>query len=123
MTKPSDLAEKQLLAYNAHDLEAFCACFSDDVVVELLQDNQVLFTGKDALRSTYAERFSHPDLHAHLLNRMALGRVVIDEEEVTGLPGGSPLYVLAIYEIEEGLIRRVRFERGERGQTRVQVSG
>ncbi|WP_085900607.1 nuclear transport factor 2 family protein [Kiloniella majae] len=108
-----EIAEKQLVAYNNHDLESFCDCFSEDVEVQLLLDDEVLFRGKSALRVTYAERFSHPKLHARLLNRIAVGRVVIDEEEVTGLGNGSSLHVLAIYEIEHGLISKVRFERAE----------
>ncbi len=111
MLSPADLAEKQLTAYNAHDLDGFCACFSVDVAVELLIGNQSLFSGMDTFRAAYAERFSNPDLHARLLNRIACGRVVVDEEEVTGLPGNTPLHVMAIYEIEAGLIQKVRFER------------
>ncbi|WP_299375613.1 nuclear transport factor 2 family protein [uncultured Kiloniella sp.] len=104
------LAEKQLAAYNSHDLDLFCSCFSDDVEVELLIDGEVLFRGMAAFRKAYADRFSHPNLHAKLLNRIAVGRVVIDEEEVTGL-GDGVLHVLAIYEVVQGLINKVRFER------------
>ncbi len=111
MLTPTQVAENQLLAYNAHDINAFCACFDDYVKVELLVEGEVLFEGMDALRIAYTERFSNPNLHAKLVNRIALGRVVIDEEEVTGLPDIDTLYVVAIYEIDEGLIRRVRFER------------
>ncbi|KLN60126.1 hypothetical protein WH96_13115 [Kiloniella spongiae] len=108
-----ELAEKQLAAYNNHDLDAFCDCFSEDVEVQFLIDDEVLFRGKSALKVTYAERFSHPGLHAKLLNRIAVGRAVVDEEEVTGLVNGLSLHVLAIYEIEHGLICKVRFERAE----------
>ncbi len=105
-----ELAEKQLAAYNNHDLDLFCACFSDDVEVQFLINDEVLFRGMTAFREIYAERFSHPNLHAKLLNRIAVGRVVIDEEEVTGL-GDGVLHVLAIYEVERGTINKVRFER------------
>ncbi|WP_120496425.1 nuclear transport factor 2 family protein [Kiloniella sp. EL199] len=106
------IAEKQLVAYNNHDLDLFCSCFSEDVEVQLLLNDEALFCGQSALRAMYAERFSHPKLHAKLLNRIAVGRVVVDEEEVTGLDNGtSSLHVLAIYEVEQGLICKVRFER------------
>lgn len=111
MPTPTDIAQRQLDAYNAHDLDAFCACFADDVVVALLVGNEILFEGKAKLRETYADRFGHPNLHAKLVNRIACGRVVIDEEEVTGLNTPTPLHVIAIYEIEADLIRKVRFER------------
>ncbi|MFD2207730.1 nuclear transport factor 2 family protein [Kiloniella antarctica] len=111
MLTPVQVVENQLIAYNNHDIEAFCACFSDDVKVELLIEGELLFEGMEAFRATYAERFSNPGLHAKLINRIAQGRVVIDEEEVTGLPDFEVLYVVAIYEIEGGLIQKVRFER------------
>lgn len=109
MTSPETLAQRQLEAYNAHDLDAFCACFADDVTVELLVEGEEMFQGMTAFRARYTERFRHPDLHARLVNRIACGRVVVDEEEVTGLPD-SPLHVIAIYEVADGLIRKVRFE-------------
>ncbi|WP_419902302.1 nuclear transport factor 2 family protein [Kiloniella sp.] len=111
MLTPTQVAEKQLVAYNAHDIDTFCACFGNDVKAELLVEGEVLFEGIEALRIAYTERFSNPELHAKLINRIALGRVVIDEEVVTGLPDVDTLYVIAIYEIGEGLIQRVRFER------------
>ncbi|MEH6632829.1 MAG: nuclear transport factor 2 family protein [Halopseudomonas aestusnigri] len=111
MLTPIQVAENQLIAYNSHDINAFCACFSIDVKVELLVEGEVLFEGMDALRAAYTERFSNPNLHAKLTNRIALGRVVIDEEEVTGLPDIDTLYVIAIYEVDKGLIHKNRFER------------
>ncbi len=108
-----EIVEKQLVAYNNHDLDLFCNCFSEDVEVQLLLNDEVLFRGQSALRAMYAERFSHPKLHAKLLNRISVGRVVIDEEEVTGLGNEMVMHVVAIYEVEDGLIRKVRFERAE----------
>ena len=109
MPSPEELAARQLEAYNNGDLEAFCACYAQDVVVELLVGDEEMFRGMTAFRARYSERFKNPDLHARLVNRIACGRVVVDQEEVTGLPGPTQ-HVIAIYEVADGLIRKVRFE-------------
>lgn len=47
-----------------------------------------------------------------MVNRTALGRVVIDLERILGRMGTADVYdILAIYEVEGGLIRRVHFVR------------
>ncbi|MHC4225636.1 MAG: amidohydrolase family protein, partial [Planctomycetota bacterium] len=50
-----------------------------------------------------------PDLCCRLLGRVVQGRFVVDHEEVTGLRGGDKVHAVAIYEVAEGLIRRVWF--------------
>lgn len=107
---PRMLANRQLVAYNARDLDAFCALFSDDVVVYDLPGGAITLEGMEAFRASYAGRFSSPGLHCEILSRMDLGDFAIDRERVTGIPGG-PLDVIAIYEAREGLIRSVRFIR------------
>ena len=111
MMTPVEVVKKQLAAYNARDLDAFCACYSPKIVVERLIGNKLLFRGMEAFRKNYADRFSNPELHAKLINRIALGQVVIDQEEIVGFPGHNVLHAVAIYEVENGLIRKVRFER------------
>ena len=39
----------------------------------------------------------------------AHGRWVVDEEDVSGMPGKASLHAVALYEVEGGLIRRVWF--------------
>jgi hypothetical protein len=47
-----------------------------------------------------------------LVNRTAFGRVIVDLEQITGREGTSDLFeVLAIYEVEHSLIKRVHFVR------------
>jgi hypothetical protein len=107
---PRDLANAQLVAYNARDLDAFCALFADDVTIHDVPGGKVTCTGMAAFRAIYANRFASPDLHCEILSRMDLGDFAIDRERVTGIPGG-PLDVIAIYEARDGLIRSVRFIR------------
>lgn len=53
--------EAQFNAYNAHDLEAFLACFADDFKGYRMPTETPSTVGKGALRTFYAEyRFNNP---------------------------------------------------------------
>lgn len=110
----TDIVQRQLDAYNAHDLEAFAACFRDDVRLfrvpaDGTPPSAPTTVGTPALRAFYAEhRFSIPTLRAELLGRLAAGDKVIDHERIHGL-GEQPVEMLAVYRIEAGLIVDVWF--------------
>lgn len=109
MTTPRALAEEQLCAYNNRDIEAFCAAFSDDVIVYSLKDGKVLSEGKAAFRNTYGDMFAgSPALHAKILHRIEVGDFVIDHEEVTGRRGAD-LKAVAIYKVTNNKISHVWF--------------
>ncbi|MFN3514326.1 MAG: nuclear transport factor 2 family protein [Phenylobacterium sp.] len=106
---PADLAQAQLDAYNAQDLDAHCACFADDVVVADL-NGAVTIQGIDAYRAKYEQVFADfPQNKAKLLNRIVVGNTVIDHEHVERTPGGATFQVAAIYTIAGGKIARVDF--------------
>ena len=106
---PEALVQAQLDAYNAHDLQAFVACYSDDILVYRPPVAQPALAGKAAFADFYAtQRFNLPGLHAQVLNRMVLGNKVIDHERISGL-GDAPLEAAAVYEITCGLISTVWF--------------
>lgn len=110
---PTQVVQAQLAAYNARDLEAFLACFADEAEATELGALAPAQIGKAQLRERYGELFEKsPALHCHVLNRTAFAHVVIDLEHITGRHGTSGDYqVLAIYEVRDGLIRRVHFVR------------
>jgi hypothetical protein len=103
----ADLADQQLLAYNAHNLEAFLAPYADDVEIYTFP-NKLDAKGKDQMRKMYQFLNTTPKLYCHLLNRVVQGNMVIDHEEVWGI-GNKPFYGVAIYEMENGKIKRVYF--------------
>ena len=106
---PVDIVQHQLDAYNAHDLDQFVSCFSEDVRMFRMPTETPSTVGKAALRTLYAEhRFSIPTLRAELLNRIALGDKVADHERIHGLHA-QPSEVMAVYQISDGLIANVWF--------------
>ena len=109
MKSPRDVAQAQLDAYNAQDLEAHCAQFSDDVTVADL-NGAVTIDGLTAYRAKYAKVFAdYPENNATLLGRIVIGNVVIDHERVMRTPTSAAFEVAAIYTVAEGKICRVDF--------------
>jgi len=104
---PEAIVQRQLDAYNARDLDAFVACYADDVEVYRMPSAQPALRGLAALTEFYAtERFTLPALHADLVNRIVLGDKVIDHERVHGVRD-APFEAAVVYEVAAGRIRRV----------------
>jgi hypothetical protein len=106
------IAQAQLDAYNAQDLDAHCAHFADDVVVAGL-NGDVARTGIDAYRAWYEKPPSRefPKNKAQLLNRIVVGSNVIDHERVDRGNGDPVFEVAAIYTFKGDKIARVDFAR------------
>lgn len=104
--------QRQLEAYNARDLARFVAEYAEDVEVFRPPSTEPSLVGKAALAEHYAKnRFNLPKLHAELVSRMVLGNKVIDHERISGL-GDGVMEAAAVYEVRDGLIRRVWFFSG-----------
>ncbi len=112
---PSDIAQKQLDAYNAHDIVSFLRCYHEDVVVSELPSGKQQYVGKQTMQSRYEPLFAQKRVHARLVSRMAIGNMVIDEENVTGLGDGDTksdnVHAIAMYEVTEDLITKIWFMR------------
>ncbi|RIV27736.1 amidohydrolase [Fibrisoma montanum] len=108
---PTDLAQRQLNAYNARNIDAFLEPYADDVEIYTFPD-KLLYKGKEAMRKQYSGMFERtPVLHCELVNRIAVGNTVIDHESVTFAPDREPVKAVAIYKIENGKIAKVYFAR------------
>ena len=106
-----EIVDRQLVVYNAHDIDGYCALFAFDATISDLVTGQMICDGIDEIRSVYAKRFAdHPELRAVVHQRMEGADFAIDKETVFGLPSG-PLHIMAIYEVRDGLIRSLRFIR------------
>ncbi len=105
-----DIVQRQLDAYNAQDIDTFCACFAADCVLSEL-NGAVTQQGTAALRQRYETLFAtYPENHASLVNRVVVGDVVIDHEDITRSPS-ERINAAAIYTVKDGLIARVDFVR------------
>jgi uncharacterized protein (TIGR02246 family) len=109
MSAIEQIAQAQLDAYNAHDLKAYCAFFTDDVVVADL-NGAVSSQGIEAYYARYEKAFAtFPQNKAELLNRVVVGNTVIDHEKVMRAPGGETFEVAAIYTFAGDKIARIDF--------------
>jgi hypothetical protein len=109
---PQDPVQRQLDAYNAHDLDGFLAEYTDDVQIFRPPAAEPILAGKQAVGEHYAKnRFNLPQLHARLVNRMVAGNTVVDHEEITGLPGETVRAAIAAYLVDDsvGRISKVWF--------------
>lgn len=105
------IVQAQLDAYNAQNLEAFCALLSPDVVLAEF-NGAVTHRGAAAVRERYATLFSQfPQNRAALIKRIEVGDVVVDEEHIERAPDQAPFRAIAIYTVKGGLIARMDFVR------------
>ncbi|MET0544805.1 MAG: nuclear transport factor 2 family protein [Caulobacterales bacterium] len=103
------IAQAQLDAYNAQDLDLYCSFFTDDIVVADV-GGAVTGQGIDAYRARYAKAFADfPQNKAELLARMPVGNAIIDHERVSRGPDGPVFEVAAIYSFRGDKIARVDF--------------
>ena len=108
---PEILVQQQLNAYNAKNIDAFLAPYSDDVTLYNFP-NEIIGQGKEAITPGYRRFFSaNPNLHCEIVERILLGNTVIDHERVTGLANGKTIDAVAIYKIEHNKISKVYFIR------------
>jgi hypothetical protein len=106
---PEGPVQRQLEAYNAHDLDRFVAEYTDDVQVFRPPQALPVLSGKPAFAAYYAaNRFSLPQLRATLSRRIVCGNKVVDHERITGLKEAD-VEALAVYEVIDDKIRTVWF--------------
>ncbi|MFJ4092788.1 nuclear transport factor 2 family protein [Kitasatospora sp. NPDC089913] len=106
MTEPRDVVERQLAAYNSHDIDAFAATYAEDVTVRRADGS--LLQGRQALRDRYAGQFAAGRCRAEIVGRLTEGDWVVDQEIAHGL-ADTPVRVLVAYRVRNGLIDRVDF--------------
>ncbi|MEO8771752.1 MAG: amidohydrolase family protein [Ferruginibacter sp.] len=101
------LINRQLNAYNAHNLEAFLETYAEDI--ELYDfPAKLVCKGKEDMRKQYDFIKSVPELHCEIKERIVQGNTIIDKESVSGF-GSKAIEATAVYQIENGKIRSVYF--------------
>jgi len=114
-SSPESVVIRQLEAYNAHDVEAFATAYAEDVELYDLPGALRIPKGRAELKTFYAQRFKeNPNLHASAKDQILSGPYVIHREKVTGVAGRKEaLEVVVIYQVKDGLIRKVWFLKPE----------
>jgi hypothetical protein len=111
---PPSVVQRQLDAYNAHDIDALMATYADDVQ-HFEFPSTLVASGAAQVRERLCARLQEPNLHARLLGRTAMGNLVIDHEIVTrDFPEGpGTIELIAMYEVRAEKIVRAWFSFGE----------
>ncbi len=111
MADISELADRQLAAYNASDLDAFVACYHEDV--RMLDGEQETVRGREALRERYRGLFDEWSFGAEVPRRVQLGQHCVDYETWWRIEPDSGErsegVVLVRYMERDGLIGLVQF--------------
>ncbi len=108
---PVAVVQGQLDAYNAQDVDAFADLFAEDAeIFRNIGDEEPYLEGRRKIRKQYKELFKdNPQNKSTLIGRIVQGNYVIDHEWITGR--AEELKIVAIYEVQNGLIRRAWFVR------------
>ncbi|WP_375448374.1 nuclear transport factor 2 family protein [uncultured Fibrella sp.] len=103
------LAQAEVKAYNAHDIEAFLATYSDSATIYTYPD-KVLARGKTALRILYGSVFKlYPTLRCEVVHRVVQGHIATAVENTHGV-GKTLMLGVGIYTFgKDGKITEVRF--------------
>ncbi|WP_394777296.1 nuclear transport factor 2 family protein [Undibacterium sp.] len=112
---PSDVVQGQLDAYNARDIDTFMSFWADDAQY-YEHPSTLLASNAGQIRERHIVRFREANLHGKLVQRMAVGNMVVDQEKVTRTypEGPGQVDVIAIYEVLNGKITSAWFKIGER---------
>ncbi len=112
MPEPTEVVDRQVAAFQARDIDAFLTFYAKDARIRQF-DGSVIAEGTEGLSAMYGPAFrDSPQLSVRILNRIAFGDYVVDEEAGTGLnaPGWpSEMHSVVVYQVRDGLIQDVVF--------------
>lgn len=110
MPTPVHIVQAQLDAYNARDIDAFCATFDVAAEVFELETGALRMAGLDAIRQRYGQQFiDNPNQRSLVVSRQHVGQYVFDLELITGTTGRPDAHVMAIYRVNAAVIDRAWF--------------
>lgn len=102
------VVQSQVEAFNKGDADAFASFYADDVeLFDLGSESKPSLSGRAALIARYRPMLEKYHPQATILTRIQSGDFVIDKERTDA--GGRSSEGVAIYQLENGKIRRVWF--------------
>ena len=108
--KPEQLAQGQVDAYNARNVDKFVSFYAKDVKIYYFPSNKLIMDGRETMREKYRSYFQKsPNLHCKIVSRIVDDNFVIDNELVTGGREKGEVKATAIYEVKNDLIQTVWF--------------
>ncbi|MFE6996231.1 nuclear transport factor 2 family protein [Microbacterium sp. NPDC057659] len=98
-----DTVQAQLDAFNAHDLDAFVATYSEDAVITGVAADPIV--GTAAIRAFYEPRLQNPELSCVIDTSVLFGsRWVVAQEQV--INAGVATETIATFDVVDGRIAR-----------------
>lgn len=96
---PLNVVQRQVNAYNAHDLETFLSFYSDTAVIYNFP-GKPLAKGKEEIRRLYTFLGRDTGLHVSITNRTVVGNKVFDHESATmsGRNLGEGMVIYYVYD-------------------------
>ena len=102
-----NLIQRQMDAYNAHDAQAYTACFTPDAQF-IRHPGITALSGRDEIYKNFAKFFrEHKSAKISVIYRAELGPTTVIEHQMTEGVDKTPLPGLVIYKVQNGLIAAV----------------
>jgi hypothetical protein len=104
---PEEVVQRNLEAYNRHDLDVFVGLFTSDAVAMDLVSGVRWLEGARAFRTYFTRVFSQqPYLHGVVIARLVLDNLVVDVQDTHFEPQKS-LRSILIFEVRDHLTKRM----------------
>jgi hypothetical protein len=98
--------DKLVDAYNSGNARAFADLFEENAIA-YEHPNQIAQNGREEIYRRYVDVFAEfPQNNSEILHRIVIKNRIIDHECVSRSPQHEPFEVVAIYEMNNGLIKR-----------------
>jgi hypothetical protein len=104
---PLEVVNTRMEAHNNHNLEKFLETYADDIMIYDYPNTPLGKGGREHIRNIFAPLFKEKSVKTEIHHQIANGKYVVNHETVTR-EGKTTEYV-SIYEVENGLIKSVRF--------------
>ncbi|MDT0559551.1 nuclear transport factor 2 family protein [Ichthyenterobacterium sp. W332] len=105
---PLEVVNKRMKLYNQHDFDQFIKLYAKDVKVYTYPD-KLLGDGIENIISIFKPKFETKSISVKIINQIENGSHVVNHEIVT--ENGLLTKYVSIYQVENGLIKSVRFVR------------